>query len=214
MRPPDASSHIRVGVMKYAIAGSANVYQAEKTNDARNSPRTVNPTSRRDRPNFAPRRNARPMIHRPDEVELLFDRQRPEVLHRGGCIVGRQIVDAGDREVPIDDVQCRRHDLPAGVRPDRLGRDEEGGDADDEEDEQRRGKQPLDPSGPEVRDITPAARGLLVEVAGDEGRPEMTKKISTPTNPPSNVVGHRWYSSTTPTASARSPWMSDRKPEV
>jgi hypothetical protein len=38
--------------------------------------------------------------------------------------------------------------------------------------------------------------------------PEITKKISTPTNPPLTLEGKRWPAITSITAIARRPWIS------
>src|SRR5687768_3448676 len=43
-------------------------------------------------------------------------------------------------------------------------------------------------------------------------KPEITKKTSTPTNPPVKGPIRAWSSATSSTARARSPWMSCRKP--
>ena len=42
-------------------------------------------------------------------------------------------------------------------------------------------------------------------------KPEITKKTSTPTNPPEKVSNPEWATMTSSTASARRPWMSGRK---
>ena len=41
-------------------------------------------------------------------------------------------------------------------------------------------------------------------------KPEIAKKTSTPTNPPGIACGHRWKSTTSSTAIARSAWISSR----
>ena len=48
---------------------------------------------------------------RPDQVELLLERQRPVVLHEGGLVGGREVVDGVGRERPVLDVEGRREDL-------------------------------------------------------------------------------------------------------
>ena len=42
--------------------------------------------------------------------------------------------------------------------------------------------------------------------------PEITKKTSTPMNPPANPGTSAWASKTSTTATARMPWMSQRYP--
>ena len=47
---------------------------------------------------------------------------------------------------------------------------------------------------------------MMVEIR----KPEITKKMSTPTNPPSTQVGNAWKATTETTATARRPSMSGR----
>src|SRR5699024_5910949 len=117
--------------------------------------------------------------HRPDEIELFFDGQRPEMLDRRRSIVRSQIVDAGYGEVPVDDVEASREDLASGIGPDRLWSNQEGCDPNEEEDKQRCWKQPPDPSRPELCHIAPTPWRGLDEVAGDQEPGDDEKYVNT-----------------------------------
>ena len=54
---------------------------------------------------------------RPDQVELLLDRQRPEVLHRRRGVLAGQVVHRVVRQAPVDDVQGGRAALSSRVLP-------------------------------------------------------------------------------------------------
>ena len=109
----------------------------------------------------ATRRRARPGDHdrdqrrdaeqqRPDQVELLLDGQRPEVLDRGGGPGGLQVVDRVARELPVLEVQRARPDLrgDVGELGDRLHHP--GDQPGDEQHEGGRRHQPPGPAAPEV----------------------------------------------------------------
>ena len=108
-----------------------------------------------------------------DEVELLLDRQAPEVQH---C--GRPAEQVGVRrllgqEVPVGDVEAAGND----VRPCRrlqIGGDDPA-DSDDGQRDERRGKQPPRPSPPET--------------SASENRPVVTisLRIIVPINTPDRV---------------------------
>ena len=106
---------------------------------------------------------------RPDQVELLLDGQRPEVLDRGGRPLGLQVVDRVAGELPVLEVQRARPDLRGDVGQfgDRFHHP--GGQPGDEQDEGRRGHQSPGPPAPEVEQRHRS--GLLVpapQVAGDQ----------------------------------------------
>ncbi len=75
--------------------------------------------------------------HGPDEVELLLDRQRPVVAERRDGAVGREVVRAGAREVPVGDEEGRPDRVPqAGLGAHHV-EDEERDRRRDHEHEQR-----------------------------------------------------------------------------
>ena len=106
---------------------------------------------------------------RPDDVELLLDRQRPEVLHRRRDDVLGLVVDGAGGEPPVHDVQRRRHDVRAERRtlrerePDPCHQHREG------QHERTGGKQPTGPPCPEPPQLHPTRLVHLTEQeAGDQ----------------------------------------------
>ena len=107
--------------------------------------------------------------HRPHEVELLLDRQRPVVLHRRRGRVRAEVVDRLLGEVPVLHVERAGRDLGVELRPDALRGDEEGRDRDEHQDQEGCRQDPAGATGPEAgqRDRSPAV-GLADQVPGDQ----------------------------------------------
>jgi hypothetical protein len=106
---------------------------------------------------------------RPDEVELLLDRQGPEVLHGGSRVVGLQVVDRVRRELPVLDVQRARQDLLRRVGELGRGLDDPRRDPRHGQDKHRGRDQPPGTPSPEVgqADLS-RARVAAPQVAGDQ----------------------------------------------
>ncbi len=86
---------------------------------------------------------------RPDEVELLLDRQRPRVEERRRLGDRAEVRRVAADEVPVADVEDRgrgrRHDVDVAER----GRPHRGDDPDHRNEEEQRGQQPPGPPPPE-----------------------------------------------------------------
>ena len=120
-RPPERrraarrapNSHARVGVEKYATAGSAPVARTEQQDER--GPRARRRARRRPAADAAAAERRRtatpgPEQDRPDEVELLLDRERPEVLDRRRHVVGGEVVDGVGGQLPVLHVAAPRRD--------------------------------------------------------------------------------------------------------
>ena len=106
---------------------------------------------------------------RPAQVELLLDRQRPEVLHRARRAVRLEVVDRVPRELPVLVVERARPDLGGGVRQSRRGQHQAGGHPGHGQHQRRGGHQPLGPPAPELKQPDPAGLAVLAQhVTGDQ----------------------------------------------
>ena len=107
-RPPAASSHARVGSEKNAHGGEVRVHSTAVANEAAATNAEDHRVGRRLCRGAAPEASDEPRgtddQHRPHQVELLLDAQRPVVLERRGQ-VGGQVVGALDGEPVVADVQ-------------------------------------------------------------------------------------------------------------
>ena len=123
--------------------------------------------------------------HRPDEVELLLGRQRPEVLDRRRAVVGGEVVDRGVGELPVLDVRrARAHLLEELLPVAAAGR--------------RRSSPPRRPTASRAPPAGSAARAAPRSADSDSvpvrsisrssseviRKPEIAKNTSTPTKPP------------------------------
>ncbi len=104
---------------------------------------------------------------RPDDVELLLDRQRPEMVERAGRLEGREVRDVVEDQPPVVDV-CRG----GRRRPPEVGRlvrpeDRRPGDDDDQHQKQRRQQAPR-PRQPERLQPDAAALDLAEQDVGDQ----------------------------------------------
>ena len=103
---------------------------------------------------------------RPDEVELLLDRERPEVLDRAGCVLGRQVVDRVTREHPVHDVQRRPRGPGVPCWPTAVsGATSRESDQRRGEHQQRGRQQPPDPSAPEGGQVASRRTGAATSGA-------------------------------------------------
>ncbi len=174
-----ASSQARAGVEKYAATGSTSVSQTPYTREARPRPASTQKTvclRQRlllDAGAAAAAATGQPdaaqQDQRPDEVELLLDRQRPVVLQRGGALLLGEVVGADRGEVDVgreerhphrvgDHVE-RVHDAEPEQRGDHCGDRHQGGG----------GQDPAGPAGVEVADRqVAAALDLAEEQLGDQ----------------------------------------------
>ena len=161
------SSQTRVVVVKNAGRGEVCENHTDHTKDAVTSVPRASATTRRLGP--ADDEREADEQQRPDDVELLLDRQRPEVLDRGGRQVGREVVDLAPGEDPVDDVGRGRRDVDPHVAPAQPGHDEPRDHRGGDEHEHRGGQQPPDPPAdePQPRD-RPARVQLGDEQPGDE----------------------------------------------
>ena len=126
---------------------------------------------------------------RPDEVELLLDRERPEVLHRAGGVLGGEVVHGVAGQHPVDDVQRRGARLRRGVAPLRVGGEQPGERRASWSARAGRRAAAAGCGGPRRwpgRDRRTAACCIRCDVIR---KPEMTKKTSTPTKPPVSALG-------------------------
>ena len=187
-RAPSPNSHARVGVTKYAD-GRLRAREVDRVGEARER---EPPSPARARRGAGDRQRGDRQQQRPDEIELLLHRQRPEVPHGRRAVLGGEVVDRRAREVPVLDVEDARADLGEVLRPVGRRHEQDGGRAAAAEHEQRRGQDPPrapHPEGAETR------RGR--DCASSRSRcavirkPEIAKKTSTPTNPPGTADGHR-----------------------
>ena len=106
---------------------------------------------------------------RPQDVELLLDRQRPEVLDGTGVLTLCQVVDGLSGEPPVDDVQRACGDVAGGGEPAQWRQEHPGQGDRREQDDHRGGQQALDPAGVEAGDREPSGPlDLGNEQAGDE----------------------------------------------
>ncbi len=105
---------------------------------------------------------------RPDDVELLLDRERPVVLEGGRVVRRGEVVDGVRGEDPVHDVERRADRLPPRVGPARVRRERGDADRRHEDDEQRRGQEATRAPGPEFGEPDPGAGLRLHEVRGDE----------------------------------------------
>ncbi len=112
---PTPSSHARVAVEKYAVVGAAVLWISAHPKEATTTTAASAPTTRAPRLRRRSRGQAQhrdQQQDRPHQVELLLDRQRPEVLQHGG----------GRGEV----VRALRHEAPVHERHERGERITEG----------------------------------------------------------------------------------------
>ena len=111
--PPAPNSHARVGRDEVGGGGVRRPSRAASSQAQQPSSTAMPPTSAR-----RPRAARRASTHRPQQVELLLDRQRPEVLHGRGRVLGdREVVDGVRRELPVLDVERARAHLVEELRP-------------------------------------------------------------------------------------------------
>ena len=179
---PNPSSQTRVGVTKYAAAGSVGVSSTDLARDA-----AVTTDQTRGAPHVRPaaapeERTAAAMSTGQKQVELLLHRQRPVVLHRAGRVLGGEVVGGRRGQGPVLDVQ-RRGDRLAGHAGDQRSKAARRSTP--------RGSTPStrDAAGSRrrTRRAQNAARAAVAVVGGDRSRwlemrkPEMTKNTSTPT---------------------------------
>ena len=130
---------------------------------------------------------------RDDDVELLLDRQRPEVLHDARLLVVHAVGDALGDEVPVGHVGGGR-DHVAGQRAQLVGvADQRGHDDGQGQAQQRGGQQAAEPAAPEVPQPD-AARRAPTRTSSSEviRKPDSTKNIDTPRKPPGRRSGARW----------------------
>jgi hypothetical protein len=106
--------------------------------------------------------------HRPDEVELLLDRERPEVLDGGRGRLGGEVVDLRERQHPVLDVARAGEDLLRRCRPLVVREQQHDRDADDEQHEHRRRQQAAGPADVEPPQPEPVAVDVADDVTGDE----------------------------------------------
>ena len=96
----------------------------------------------------------RPEDHgRPDQIELLLDRERPEVQQRRRCGEGAEVRLTREDEVPVDDVPQRRQDVDPELVETERWRQHRGVHQDGAEHHEQRGEEPPRPAGPEAREI-------------------------------------------------------------
>ena len=130
---------------------------------------------------------------RDDDVELLLDRQRPEVLHDARLLVVGAVGDALGDEVPVGDVRRR-------PTPRRRAACAAGGDRPPWPPRRRRGRGPgARRAGVDGSAAAQKSRSPMRPAAADSEsnsdvirKPESTKKIDTPRNPPGMRSGARW----------------------
>ena len=105
---------------------------------------------------------------RPDDVELLLDRQRPEVVERAGRGEAGEVGDVAEDQLPVADVEGRGDDAVAELL--RLGgaEDRHPGDDDDEHREQRRQQAPGAGEPEAAEPDVAAARQLREQDVGDQ----------------------------------------------
>ncbi len=116
---------------------------------------------------------------REEEVELLLDRQRPEVQERADPdLRGREVVVALEQEPPVRDVQQGRLGVPHQRGPPD-GREHHHGDgAGGQHHEERGREQPADAPVVEVREVQPpGVRQLLEQDGGDEEAREDEEEV-------------------------------------
>ena len=151
---------------------------------------------------------------RPEQVELLLDRERPGSAGTGSASTSaREVVGRLRGEAPVGDVE-RGRDAPTSPRPRLLAAARHDGAP-------RRivttstsdggGQQPAGPAGVERPEVDPARCARARARAGPVIRkPDSTKNTSTPTKPPREPGTPAWNSTTRRTATPRSPSMSGR----
>ena len=110
---------------------------------------------------------------RPEDVELLLERQRPVVLHHGRVVRG-EVVDRAEGERPVLEVEGAREDLPERVHQAGQRQDEQRRDGGEHEHGDGCRQQPAHALRPEGRQPDPPRplqfAGQLAgdEVAGDD----------------------------------------------
>ncbi|WXF92502.1 hypothetical protein WDV91_07830 [Curtobacterium flaccumfaciens pv. flaccumfaciens] len=106
----------------------------------------------------------------PDDVELLLDRERPEVLHRGGDGIGVEVADRLGGEEPVLGEQRRGEHVRARRRPGRCRQQEHREHQDRDQHDDRGGRQPSDPAcvEPDEHRDRLFALGSLQDVTGDQ----------------------------------------------
>ena len=134
--PPSASSHARVNGEKNAPEGFAAVNAIENTKDPRNVAPSRSPIRIRtdDRVN---RRRHNQEQRGVDDVELLLDREGPEVLQERRWLLGRQIVRTGCGKMEVGEKDRGPLSVDCGLAPG--GRTEEEVGTDDGDDDHQRG---------------------------------------------------------------------------
>ena len=105
---------------------------------------------------------------RPDDVELLLDRERPEVLHGSGRVAGLEVVDCIRRELPVLVVQRACQDLLGGVGELGRGLDDARRDPRHGQHERRRRDQPPGTPSPELGQAHLSLRVAAPQLAGDQ----------------------------------------------
>lgn len=106
---------------------------------------------------------------RQGQVELLLDREGPEVLHGRGVPAGGEVVHRGGHEPPVLHVEGRREDLPQVPAPQHARLQHEHRSRRHREHEERGRQQPGGAAGPEAGEAEPpGALALADKVAGDE----------------------------------------------
>ena len=181
---PIPSSQIRVVVAKFGVRGDGDGVphgvdegrDRQGGEDGPDRPEAGPPTVAvgRPAPTAAQEQDEQDEAQRPDDVELLLDRQRPVVLHRGGLGALGEVVDRAPRQDPVDDVDRRPDDVAAYLAPPPPRHQEPRGDRDRDEDEDGRRQQPAGPPRHEPWPRDRARGGQLAqqqpgdEVAGDD----------------------------------------------
>lgn len=156
------------GEVGHRLAGSRRVHGPDEgeSDDGSHS------DSHRARP--APCTGARERDHTdeqygPDEIELLFQRERPIVLHRRWHVVLTEVVNSVECENPVLDTQRTGTDLLRGVHPDPAGREQQRRDESHCQNQGGGGKESADTTGPERRQVDGAAGFDFPEqMSGDE----------------------------------------------
>ena len=181
---PTPNCHIRPKVTKYAGAGLVIVKITQNTKDATVTTASAMMTARRSDPRKRFTREPGREQHqkRPHHIELLFERQRPVVLHSGRVAAVVQVVGGVEREVPVLDVEGRREDLADLVRQGRRRR-EVGRHRDEraEQEHQQRCRQQASGSPrPELPQPHGSRRGQLAhQVRGDQESRDHEEDVDT-----------------------------------
>src|ERR1700722_490429 len=108
---------------------------------------------------------------RPREVELLLDREGPEVQHRARVHARCEVVGRLLDEVPVREVQERGTEAAGDVRDLEWGRDDRVSQRSEYEHRRRGRKDPTEPARVEPTEIDPVA---LHEIAQEDPGHEVT----------------------------------------